>query len=519
MSLINRRLFLSDVGNAMVAAGVGVSLANHLGATTAWAEDERRGPSLNFGPRESLAAMLQETPADKLLPQLVALIRSGTSLSDLLAAGALANARTFGGQDYIGFHTFMALCPAGQMSRELPSYEAALPVLKVLLRNTSRIQTNGGREHEVLHPIEPKPGDGEVTRFYSEARTGNIDGAERDFAAIMAQGLPAAYNTLQPLVEDEEDVHRVVLAWRAWDSLQLTGPEHAHTLLRQSVRYCADVECKRKERTWPISAIREQLPKLLDRYRLLEKPVGSRVPDDAWIESFSRIIYGGTRAQAAEAAAAALAEGIAPEAIGEAISLAATTLVLFDSGRDERNSNADKPVGSVHGDSVGVHASDAAAAWRSIAAVCNPRNAVASLIVAASHTAGQGSRLPAEAFGKGTDTTDLAAFDAPRLREELETAIRGKDQARACEIVRNYGARNAAPRPVFDVLLRHSTRADGALHAEKYYSTIALEFGRSRPAFRWRHLTALARVVASEAGRVAPGYEESRQLLGLPAAS
>ncbi|MFO0922727.1 MAG: hypothetical protein U0905_09600 [Pirellulales bacterium] len=35
--------------------------------------------------------------------------KTGTILKTLVAAGALANARTFGGQDYIGFHTFMAL--------------------------------------------------------------------------------------------------------------------------------------------------------------------------------------------------------------------------------------------------------------------------------------------------------------------------------------------------------------------------------------------------------------------------
>ncbi len=238
--------------------------------------------------------------------------------------------------------------------------------------------------------------------------------------------------------------------------------------------------------------------------------------DDAWVEAFSRTVYAGTRAQAAEAAAAALAEGFSPASIGEAISLAATTLVLFDPGREEKWANADKPAGSVHGDSIGVHASDAANAWRSIATVCNPRNAAASLIVAASHTAGQGSRLPAEPFGKRDGDQALSTLKPVRLVSELETAIRGGDQTRAGAVVRAYGAKNAEARPLFDTLLRHSVRADGALHAEKYYRTVAQEFGRSRPAFRWRHAEALARVVASEAWRVAPGLEEARELLGLP---
>lgn len=515
MSHTNRRAFLADVGNAMLAAGIGTHLAAELGASTAWADEDV--VTLTFGPKESLVALMQQTPPEKLLPQLVQRLNSGTSLTELLGAGALANARSFGGQDYIGFHTFMALCPAGEMARELPEREAALPVLKVLYRNAGRMQATGGREHEVLHPVSPSEGPHDSDKLHAAELAGDMEGSERIFAAMMQDGALNAYNQIQPLVEDEEDVHRVVLAWRAWDTLDLTGPEHAHTLLRQSVRYCVDVEKRRKERGYGASAIREILPKLLDQYHLIGRPIGTRMADDAWIASFSETIYAGTRAEAAEATAAALAEGFSAAAIGEAISLAATKLVLFDPGREEKYSSAEKPPGCVHGDSVGVHASDAASAWRSIASVCNPRNGVASLIVAASHTAGQGSRQPKEPNDKNVDLAILSGMEPAKLLGELETAIRANDQARACAIVRCYGASDAAARPLLDQLLRHSIRADGALHAEKYYRTASTEFGRTRPAFRWQHLTALARVVASESGHAAPGIDESRRLLGLTA--
>ena len=106
----------------------------------------------------------------------------------------------------------------------------------------------------------------------------------------------------------------------------------------------------------------------------------------------SQTIYASRREQAAEAVAEALAEGIAPEVIGEAISLAANQLVLHDPGRKQADSAA-KPKGSVHGASVGVHASDAANAWRNIARVSDRRNTYASLIVGAYHTAGQAGGL------------------------------------------------------------------------------------------------------------------------------
>ena len=49
----------------------------------------------------------------------------------------------------------MALAPAYHMARELPEDRRALPVLKVLYRNTNRIQEHGGRASEVLHTVKP----------------------------------------------------------------------------------------------------------------------------------------------------------------------------------------------------------------------------------------------------------------------------------------------------------------------------------------------------------------------------
>src|SRR5438309_2345991 len=111
--------------------------------------------ALDFGPLEPLVRLMQETPVNKLLPVLSAKLESGTDLSQLVAGGALANARTFGGEDYVGFHTMMALAPALHMAQELPAESQPLPVFKVLYRNTNRIQEHGGRKEEVLHTVKP----------------------------------------------------------------------------------------------------------------------------------------------------------------------------------------------------------------------------------------------------------------------------------------------------------------------------------------------------------------------------
>jgi hypothetical protein len=496
----------------MLVASVGAAVAADLELAPAWAADAAVEP-LTFGKLEPLVALMQETPATKLIPLLIDKIKAGADLKTLTAAGALANARTFGGHDYTGYHALMALAPAYQMSAELPEEQRALPVLKVLYRNTNRIQEKGGRKHEALHPVKaaelPKDHDGgELLREATRRR--DQKAAEATFAALCRGPIGEAFNHLQFEIEDELDVHRVVLSWRSWVLHDITGAEYAHTLLRQSVRYCVDAEKDTQSRK---PAIRTVLPKLLDQYRLAGRKPGDRKAEDKWIESLAQTIYGAGRDRAADAVAAALAEGMSPASIGEAISLAANRLVLCDPGRKEPE--GDKPVGSVHGNSVGVHASDSANAWRDIAGVSNARNTFASLICGAFHTAGQNGGQNKEPYPTAEQLAKIDTKEADRLLQLAEAAIKEKNQAGESALVGRYAELGHPARPIFDLLLRYAVSEDGSLHAEKYYRTVTEEFAATRPAFRWRHLVGLARVTASEYGRTAPGYAEARRLLKL----
>src|SRR5262249_40302977 len=319
------------------------------------------------------------------LPVLVQRLRDGTELRQLVAAAALANARTFGGEDYVGFHTLMAIAPAFHMAGELPEARRALPVFKVLFRNTTRIQEQGGRSNEVLRPVQPAPlpegrVGGEVVRDAVRRRSANE--AEQTYAAAARGSAEDALNNVLYAVQDAPEVHRVVLPYRAWDLLGIIGREQAHTLLRQSVRYCVRAE-GHNHTTNVLGSVRTLIPRLLDEHRLLGRPRGTRPAEDAWVEQLSQTFFTSTPAPAAGAAAAALAEGLLPGPIREAMAMAANQLVLRDAGRPPNQSAPNRPAGSVHGDSIGVHASDSANAWRNLARVTNPRNTAVCLLLGA----------------------------------------------------------------------------------------------------------------------------------------
>jgi hypothetical protein len=522
LRLNRRRDFFRSVGQGMLVAGLGFSTAFDLGLSPALGDDDAQ--PLDFGSSESLVRLMQDTTAERLLPKLTEKLNGGTKLRELVAAAALANARTFGGEDYIGFHTMMALVPSFQMSQRLRSTERAMPVFKVLYRNSNRIQEHGGHASEKMHRIA-LAGDTKTNpsgqQLLELVRKKDLAGAEQIFAQIVNSGHTQpdhAFNELLFTVQDHTEIHRIALPYRAWDLIDIVGVENAHTMLRQSVRYC--VKAESPSYTEHCKGGRNILPKLLDDYKLLSRPLGTTPAEDDWVLNISRQLFSTTPTAAAELVAAALSEGIDPAAVGEAISLAANQLVLRDKGRPEKQASVGKPVGSVHGDSIGVHASDSANAWRNMAAVSNRRNTIACLIlaghqVAFDRTSRGGDFLNWEPYPTVEHQQQIDTKSPHKLLDIADSAIRNNDQSVACAAIAKYGALGHAADGVFDLLLGFAISEDGALHAEKYYQTVADDFANTRKKLRWRHLLGLARVTASEYGQKAPGYQQAKELLGV----
>src|ERR1700752_337029 len=136
----------------MLAVLVGSGLATELGLA---AEDNKEGKAKTAPSLARLSQIIQQTPTRDLLPALHAELKNGASLKELIAAGALANARAFGGQDYNGYHSFMALCPSYAMAMALPEKERPLPILKVLYRTSTHIHGARCSSEDRLAEVEP----------------------------------------------------------------------------------------------------------------------------------------------------------------------------------------------------------------------------------------------------------------------------------------------------------------------------------------------------------------------------
>src|SRR5579862_476718 len=510
MTAPTRRDFLKQVGAGALTAGLGSALAGTLGLTRADAAQEEA--RLTFGAMEPLVSLLQETPIATLQPLLVNTVKDGkASPKDLIAAAALANARTFGGDDYVGFHTMFSLMPSYALSKELPQERQLLPILKMLYRNTNRIHEVGGRAKEVLRPVSPAdlpegmPG-GEAIR--DAVRHLDLKTAEARLATLSRSSAAEAFNQVQTALHDSTEVHRVNMVYRAWGLLDIVGLEHAHTLLRESLHYFVNAEKSRKG-AFDAIGIRDLLPKLVDRYHLFDHPPGTKRPDDAGVEKLSDELFQAPPDRAAEIAAAALAEGWSHDGVHEAMSLAANQLVLRDDSK------------VAHGATVGVHCSDAVNAWRHIGQASDPKNAVAAVIVAAynlahDRDANQKSRfLDWTAYPRAEAKEQVKSLTPEELLSDLDGAIRNKDQALASAVVQRLGEQGAPAAPVFALFRGYVVSENGSLHGEKYFRTVTEEFQATRAPFRWRQLIGMARYAASMYGDPTPGYAEALRLLGL----
>ena len=146
-----------------------------------------------------------------------------------------------------------------------------------------------------------------------------------------------------------------------------------------------------------------------------------------------------------------------------------------------------------------------------MAKVSNPRNTVACLILGAYQVAFDrvnrgGDFLHWSARPLAADIEPIQENAPEALLDQLDAAIRANDQSQACAVAYRLGELDHSPRAVFDRLLSYAVSEDGALHAEKYYRTVAEEFATTRKAFRWRQLIALAardrqRIWPARAGR------------------
>ena len=416
----------------------------------------------------------------------------------------------------------MAMLPALNISTQLPAERQPLPVLKVIYRNSAQFQSHGGASKKTLmalHAAEHSAEGDMGLKIREACRIADIEcRRERSSPAC---GMPRRRRCSTPCSRPCRTTSTstgscLPIARTAWSAC---SARNMPTRCCGSASFCADgrLEAEHKRHKQTDIPIRTVMPKLLDQYKLVGKTPGKRDPGDAAVDELASTIYNGPPASSADAAAAALADGISHE-VGRRSHFAGV-----------QHARAPARTGGNHGGPTAIRPAftrptppTPSATWP---AITDAKHGVCGLIVAAyhsaSHNALQDRRLSARRPPQ-VDQSDRCGRPARRVRRRGQgTTIRAAPPPRSQSTARRASRVDG----VFQTLLKYTISEDGRLHGEKFFHTVGEEYSTTRPAFRWRQITALARVTASaygydrqdKHGFHAPGYEEACKLLGVTA--
>lgn len=449
----------------------------------------------------SLYELIRDTKKDAIVETCAARLAAGTPAEALLEGVALAAARHFRNENSDGVsHAFLGLAPAWQTRARLPAARAALPLLQAIAYVNQEIQDG----NPALAAVAPK-GDGspEKTRaaLLDAIHQGDADGADAR-VQFLARELPL--DGLRELLFDlgHRDrsgyAHKLIMPLQAFALFDAVARRHLLELVRVPTRYLAS-----KPQDYAYDA---QADALIATHALAAPPKVARADVDTAVVREEIVSARGDAA--AEALAERLRDGLALEAAGELLSLAAAEVFLLQ-----------RSGGNLIGP---VHANTAANATRHAIAETSRATAVGSILVTTQRLASFASRYKTGDTAPPQLPSAESARDAGDTEEALLSALRGaivrRDEAAAPALALAYGELELDPAPLFALLAEvASTDSGTSSHCYKHLQALAEDLAASRSPDRWLLAAAAARFAANYYGTAKDVHERCAKAMGVKA--
>ena len=235
----NRRQFIQNSANATLAAG-SLSFFSQLPTVSA-AEAQLNPNQLQYtNGIEPLVRLIEETPRGKLLEEIATKIKAGTSYQEVLAGLLYAGVRNVQPRPSVGFkfHAVLVVNSCHLASLHGPDEDRWLPIFWALdeFKSSQADEKNrsGWRMHAVDEARVPPPEKARET-FIEAMET--WDEAKADVAtAAIVRHLPAneVFNLFARFAaRDYRSIgHKVIFLANSWRTLQVIGWNNAEPVLR-----------------------------------------------------------------------------------------------------------------------------------------------------------------------------------------------------------------------------------------------------------------------------------------------
>jgi hypothetical protein len=235
-----RRSFLKAAAGTGAAVGLGqLGFLSHLPSVSA-DEAQLSSAFVKFRPEiEPLVRLLEDTPRDRLLEEVGARIKKGTTYREVLAALQLAGVRNIQPRPVgFKFHAVLVINSAHLASQNSPDQDRWLPIFWALDQFKSAQARDTQEGNWTMSALDEAaiPGPAQARREFSDAME-NWDEAKADVAVAGLARFAGAQDAFDLFcrfgARDFRDIgHKAIYVANSWRTLQNIGWQHAEPVLR-----------------------------------------------------------------------------------------------------------------------------------------------------------------------------------------------------------------------------------------------------------------------------------------------
>lgn len=337
-TLLPRRSFLRTAASAGALMGLGDCGFLACLPRVSAAEAQLNTKFVQFRPEiEPLVRLLEETPRDRLLGEVAARIKRGTTYREVLAALLLAGVRNISPHPVgFKFHAVLVVNSAHLASQNSPDSDRWLPIFWALDQFKSSQARDMQEGDWTLSAVEETavPSSHNARAWFAEAMD-NWDEAKADTATAALARSATPQEVFDCFcrygARDFRDIgHKAIYVANSWRTLQTIGWQHAEPVLR-SLAYAVlfhegnNPARRDAEADLPGRRNQELLKKISAGWQAGE-------PDASAAKGFLKTLRETTWEEAGDRVVELLNRGVAPQSLWDALFQSATELLMHRPG-------------------------------------------------------------------------------------------------------------------------------------------------------------------------------------------
>ena len=472
---------------------------------------------------EPLVLFVEETPPERIVAETYKKLESGTSVKNMLLAGALAVIRSSDlppGHHGGPLHPIAGLHAVHNLSDRLPGKYAMMPVVQnVALANKHINHFSMGPY--ILAETKPCTWHDEVEPAVEEMQyfmeRGAYHAMDSYYLFFMQKETPMQVldRLLQTAVpKNAADDHYLIFPTNTWRALEYFGWEYAEFLMRPAVRYVTRP---------PTAKAMLEIDELIEEHGLLSRILRYKT-DESETETVTALANTIATLDKFEESAAllakALADGLSLEGTVEALSVGGSALFL--------RSNTGNPM-DVH-INTGINIRRYLLSQPEIAMQTKLRalftwnagpevkSTQYKLAPASTPERGTVGALPQRSQGQLIGDLETLIDSLPvgerRPMTPIATWVASDEVKHATVLAQQYADNQYDPDVLIEMLGKIACRDSFTeMHAFKHHQAVYEEFKATRPSLRWKHLVSAVQAAAISHGRLQEVYDNAREVI------